>query len=229
VFIESQGWCVLGRVGLDAGLATRAMDSVAEHLATPDGAVLHQPAYRRYRVELGEISSYPPGYKENAGIFTHNNTWIQIAETILGRGERAMDYWRSVCPSLKQDAIETYRCEPYVYAQMTAGPDAPTPGEAKNSWLTGTASWSLVAITQYILGVRPGFDGLVIDPCVPTHWRQYQVTRRWRGKTYQINVRNPDGTSKGVRRVTVDGEAIEGNVIAPELGGETVAVDVEMG
>ncbi len=229
IFIESQGWCVMGRVGLDDGLAVRAMDSVAEHLATPDGVVLHQPPYRAYHVHLGEISSYPPGYKENAGIFTHNNTWVQIAETILGRGDRAMDYWRSVCPSLKQDKLDTYRCEPYVYAQMTAGPDAPSPGEAKNSWLTGTASWSLVAVTQYILGVRPGFDGLLIDPCIPPHWRQYAVRRRWRGKTYEIAVRNPDGASKGVRRVTVDGEAIEGNVVSPDLGGEIVAVDVEMG
>ncbi|MEI6339015.1 MAG: glycosyl transferase, partial [Verrucomicrobiota bacterium] len=141
IFIESQGWGILGGVGLDDGRALKALDSVGEHLATPDGIILQQPAFSTYHLELGEISSYPPGYKENAGIFTHNNTWIQIAETLVGRGDRAFEYYMSVCPSGKESQIDTFRCEPYVYNQMTAGRDALTPGEGKNSWLTGTASW----------------------------------------------------------------------------------------
>jgi len=229
IFIEPQGWCALGGIGLDDGLARRALDSVRSHLATPDGIVLQQPAYATYHVHLGEISSYPPGYKENAGIFSHNNTWIQIAETLLGRGDRAMEYYLAICPSRQEAQIDTYRAEPYVYAQMTAGPDAPTPGEAKNSWLTGTASWSFVAISQYILGVRPAYEGLQIDPCIPAAWKHFRVRRRFRGRTYDIEVRNPDGVCKGVRSLTVDGRAVEGNVVPLDVGGEDVHVEVVLG
>ncbi len=229
IFIESQGWCILGGVGLDDGRALRALDSVAEHLATPNGIVLQQPAYSEYRVELGEISSYPPGYKENAGIFTHNNTWIQIAEAMLGRGDRAMEYYLAVCPSAKEPQIDVYRCEPSVYSQMTAGPDAPTYGEAKNSWLTGTAAWSFVVASQAILGVQPTLDGLRIDPCIPASWRSFAVVRRYRGKEYRIAVSNPRGVSKGVRRMTVDGAEVRGNVLPPDLGGPVVQVEVELG
>jgi cellobiose phosphorylase len=167
IFIESQGWSILGGIGLEDGRAKQALDSVKERLATPNGVVLQQPAYSTYHLELGEISSYPPGYKENAGIFTHNNTWIQIAEAIVGRGDQAFAYYMSVCPSAKESQIETFRCEPYVYNQMTAGPDAVTPGEGKNSWLTGTASWCFVSISQYILGVQATPEGLRVNPCVP--------------------------------------------------------------
>ena len=142
--------------------------------ATDNGIILQQPAYSKYHVNLGEVSSYPPGYKENAGIFTHNNTWIQIAETILGRGEEAMKYYKSICPANKENQIDTYRCEPYVYSQMTAGRDAATPGEGKNSWLTGTAAWSFVALSQYILGIRPDYDGLIVDPCIPKDWEMFK-------------------------------------------------------
>jgi len=229
IFVESQGWCVLGGVGLNDGRARLALDSVKARLATPNGIVLQQPAYATYHLHLGEISSYPPGYKENAGIFSHNNTWIQIAETMLGNGERAFEYYLSMCPSTKEAQIDTYRAEPYVYAQMTAGRDAPTPGEAKNSWLTGTASWAFVAASQHILGVKPTFKGLCIDPCIPRAWRGFKVRRVFRGKTYHIEVSNLRGVNRGVKKIAVDGEPLSGTVIPPEAGGKEVRVRVELG
>lgn len=229
IFIESQGWGVLGGVGLDDGRAVQALDSVGEFLATPNGIILQQPAYSTYQLQLGEITSYPPGYKENAGIFTHNNTWIQIAEALVGRGDRAFDYYMSVCPSAKETQIDTFRCEPYVYNQMTAGRDALTPGEGKNSWLTGTASWCFVAISQYILGVRPGAEGLVIDPCIPRSWRSFKIQRVFRNATYHIEVRNPKGVSKGVKQLTVDGIPVAGNCIPIQKKGRLVRVEVLMG
>jgi cellobiose phosphorylase len=213
IFIESQGWCVLGGAGADdapaasRGRARKAMESVDKLLYTPNGIVLQQPAYSTYRLELGEVSSYPPGVKENAGIFSHNNTWIHLGWCLLGDGDRALRYYLSICPSAKQDQIDTYRSEPYVYAQMTAGKDAPCFGEAKNSWLTGTAAWTLVALTQGILGVRPGYDALVVDPCVAREWKSFKVARRFRGAEYRIEVRNPKGVCKGVASVSVDGKA----------------------
>lgn len=229
IFIESQGWGILGKIGTDGDYAQKALDSVFQRLATENGIILQQPAYQEYHLELGEITSYPPGYKENAGIFTHNNTWIQIAETLVGNGERALDYYLRICPSNKQEQIDTYRAEPYVYSQMTAGRDATTPGEGKNSWLTGTASWSLVAITQYILGIRPHWNGLIIDPCVPKSWKTFKVTRKFRDKIYEISVSNPKGISKGIASLKVDGNDIEGNVIPLSLGQDRVRVKVEMG
>ncbi len=229
IFIESQGWGVLGGVGLDDGRARRALDSVAEHLATDNGIVLQQPAFSTYHVELGEVTSYPPGYKENAGIFTHNNTWIQVAETILGRGDRAMDYYLSICPSAKESQIDVYRCEPYVYSQMTAGPDAPTPGEAKNAWLTGTAAWSFVAISQAILGVQPTLSGLRLDPCIPPDWPSFRVTRRYRGTEYRIEVRNPNGVSKGVAGLEIDGRVCAGQVVPFGDDGAAMEVVVTLG
>lgn len=229
IFIESQGWCILGGVGLDDGKAIAALDSVRQHLATPDGIMLQQPAYSTYQKHLGEITSYPPGYKENAGIFSHNNTWIQIAETLVGRGDQAFEYWMSICPSDKEDQIDIYRCEPYVYSQMIAGRDAAIPGEAKNSWLTGTASWSFVAISQYILGVRPSPRGLVVDPCIPRSWKGYKVHRIFRGKTYHIEVRNPRAINKGVQSLIVDGKKVAGNTIPLDLGGSRISVIAELG
>ncbi len=229
IFIESQAWGVLGGVGLEDGKAKQALDSVRQHLATKNGIMLQQPAYQTYHLELGEISSYPPGYKENAGIFTHNNTWIQVAETMLGHGDEAMGYYLSICPAAKESQIDTYRCEPYVYSQMTAGNDARIPGEAKNSWLTGTASWSFVSISQHILGIRPSAGGLVVDPCIPRAWPGFSVQRIFRGKTYSIEVRNPKGACKGVKSLAVDGKKVEGNVIPLRLGGKEVSVVVELG
>jgi cellobiose phosphorylase len=229
IFIESQGWCVLGGVGLENGYAKKALDSVKKHLATSDGIILQQPAFQKYYVHLGEVSSYPPGYKENAGIFTHNNTWIQIAETILGRGDRAMEYYKSICPPTKEDQIDIYRTEPYVYSQMTAGRDAPTPGEGKNSWLTGTVAWSFVALSQYILGIRPDFDGLRIDPCIPKGWKQFTVIRKFRTSTYKITINNPNNVNKGVKSLTLDGKLIGFNLLPDLNDGKEHTVVVELG
>jgi cellobiose phosphorylase len=221
IFIEPQGICVLGGVGVEDGLAVKALDSVAERLATPHGIVLQQPAYSGYRIELGEISSYPPGYKENAGIFCHTNPWIMIAEAMTGNGDRAFDYYRRINPSAREEISEVHRCEPYVYAQMIAGKDAPTHGEAKNSWLSGTAAWNYVAISQWILGIRPDFGGLRVDPVLPGAWAQgFQATRRFRGATYEISV--PAGTR--VTHLVVDGVRIEGNLIPPAEPGAVVRV-----
>ncbi|WP_433379290.1 GH36-type glycosyl hydrolase domain-containing protein [Actinoplanes sp. CA-142083] len=220
IFIEPQGMCVLGGVGLDDGLAAQALDSVAERLATPHGIVLQQPAYSSYRIELGEISSYPPGYKENAGIFCHTNPWIMIAEAMVGNGDRAFDYYRRINPSVREAISDAHRCEPYVYAQMIAGRDAPTHGEAKNSWLTGTAAWNFVAITQWILGIRPELTGLRIDPALPAEWDGFRATRLFRGATYEITVRRA-----GEASLFVNGERIDGTIVPPASPGAVVRVE----
>ena len=229
IFIESQGWCVLGGVGIENGYAQKALDSVKKHLATSNGIVLQQPAYSKYYVHLGEVSSYPPGYKENAGIFTHNNTWIQIAETMLGRGNQAMEYYKAICPPTKEDQIDIYRSEPYVYSQMTAGRDAPTPGEGKNSWLTGTVAWSFVTLSQYILGIQPDYDGLVIDPCIPSDWKEFSVIRKFRNSTFKISVKNPKGICKGVKKMILDGKEISGNKVPVFNDNAEHEVIVELG
>jgi cellobiose phosphorylase len=229
IFIESQGWCILGGAGLDNGYALKALDSVRLHLATPNGIILQQPAFQKYYVHLGEVSSYPPGYKENAGIFTHNNTWIQIAETIMGHGDQAMAYYKSICPPTKEEQIDIYRSEPYVYSQMTAGPDAPTPGEGKNSWLTGTVAWSFVALSQYILGIRPDFDGMIIDPCIPNSWSKFTVSRKYRGSIYMITVSNPRHVCKGVKTLRVDGKIISGNKVPDLKDKKEHKVEAELG
>lgn len=228
IFIEPQGFCVMAGLGLEDGRAERALDAVAEHLETPRGIMLHQPAYSRYHVELGEITSYPPGYKENAGIFCHNNPWVIIAETVLGRGARAWDLFARFAPGFVEK-VERHRTEPYVYSQMVAGRDAARYGEAKNSWLTGTAAWCYVAVTQRILGVRPDWDGLRIDPCIPPEWDGYTVRRSFRGADYRITVKNPDGVSKGVRRITADGKPVDGAVVPAFGDGGLHEVEVLMG
>jgi len=225
IFVEAQGICVLGGVGLDDGRARVALDSVRERLATPHGVVLQQPAYSSYHVELGEISSYPPGYKENAGIFCHTNPWVMIAEALLGDGDAAFDYYRRINPSVREAISDVHRCEPYVYAQMIAGADAATPGEAKNSWLTGTAAWCFAAITQWILGIRPDYDGLRIDPVIPVAWPGFSVVRSFRGATYRIVVRKPPGVAARVSRLVVDGREMDGNLVPLAAPGETVEVE----
>lgn len=225
IFIESQGWCVLGGAGADNGRARAALESVHRHLYTPDGIVLQQPAYSRYYLELGEVSSYPPGYKENAGIFSHNNTWIHLGWCRLGEADRALAYYLSICPSAKLDKIEAYRCEPYVYAQMTAGRDAAKPGEAKNSWLTGTAAWSWVVATQGILGIAPDYDGLRIQPCVPADWPGTRITRRFRGATYDLYLGpRPPAATRCV--LTVNGTRLDGDRIPVAPAGTTTRVEV---
>lgn len=228
IFIESQGWCVMGGAGLENGRAKTALESVHKHLYTENGVVLQQPAYKDYHLELGEVTSYPPGYKENAGIFSHNNTWIHIAWTMLGEGNRAFEYYLSINPAAKEDKIDLYRSEPYVYAQMTAGKDAATFGEAKNSWLTGTAAWSYVVITQSILGLKPDYTGLRIDPCIPNDWDGFTAQRSYRGTAYDITVRNPAKVCRGVKEVRVDGQLVSGNLL-PLANGKTLKVEVTLG
>lgn len=225
IFIESQGICAMAGIGLDEGYSTRAMEAVYELLATEHGIVLHQPAYSRYYLHLGEISSYPPGYKENAGIFCHTNPWIMIAETMAGNADRAFDYYLRINPSFREEISEIHRCEPYVYAQMIAGRDAPTHGEAKNSWLTGTAAWNYVAITQWILGIRPTYDGLSITPGMPAGWDGFSAVRLFRGIEYLIRVKRR-GIGKNIS-LTVDGKPIEGCIIPPPREGTNI-VEVEV-
>lgn len=225
IFIEPQGLAILAGIGLDDGRAEQALGAVAERLATPHGIVLLQPAYSRYYLHLGEISSYPPGYKENAGIFCHTNPWVMIAEARAGHGDRAHDYYLRINPSVREEWSDLHRCEPYVYAQMIAGRDAPTYGEAKNSWLTGTAAWNYVAIGQWILGLRPDHDGLRVDPCIPSAWDGFQATRRFRGNTYHVTVHNPHHLCRGVRALLVDGQRVAGNLIpAPPTEGREIEV-----
>lgn len=213
IFIESNGWCTMAGIGKEEGLCTLALESVKERLDSQYGIVLNNPAFTKYYIEYGEISSYPAGYKENAGIFCHNNPWIMIGETVVGNGNRAWEYYKKICPSYLEEISDLHKTEPYVYAQMVAGKDAFKPGEAKNSWLTGTASWNFYAISQYILGIRPDYDGLLIDPCISSDWKGFSVTRKFRGATYHIEVSNPNGKSKGVKEVIVDGKSQTSSVI----------------
>jgi cellobiose phosphorylase len=230
IFIESQGWCVLGGAGSKNGRAAKAMASMEKHLFTKNGIVLQQPAYSEYNLNLGEISSYPPGVKENAGIFCHNNTWIHLAWCELGDGDRALEYYLSICPSAKQDQIDTYRSEPYVYAQMIAGKDASCFGEAKNSWLTGTAAWTFVSVSQGLLGIKPDYRGLRIDPCIPHVWSGFTATRHFRGDTYQITVKNPKGVCKGIATVSLDGTPLDPSRPIPVVGdGSKHQVEVVLG
>ncbi len=206
IFIESQGFCTMAGIGAEDGKAKLALDSVKERLDCEYGIVLNNPAFTKYYIEYGEISTYPAGYKENAGIFCHNNPWIMIGETVIGRGDQAFDYYKKIAPAYLEDISDLHRTEPYVYSQMIAGKDAFKPGEAKNSWLTGTAAWNYYAITQYILGIQPDYDGLVVNPCIPSDWDNFSVTRKFRGDTYHIEIQNPNHVSKGVVKIEVDGK-----------------------
>lgn len=229
IFIEPQGFCVMAGIGVEEGLAQKALDSVKQKLDTKYGIILQTPAYSQYYLNLGEISSYPPGYKENAGIFCHNNPWIAIAETVLGRGDRAFEVYSRIAPAYLEDISDIHRTEPYVYAQMIAGRDAVRHGEAKNSWLTGTAAWNFVAITQWILGIRPDYDGLKVDPCIPAAWSGFSVKRVFRGSTYHIKVINEDHVEKGVKKIIVDGREIKGNVLPVFYDKKEHEIVVEMG
>jgi cellobiose phosphorylase len=229
IFIEPQGFCVMAGIGIEEGYAKKALDSVEERLETPYGIVLQNPPYSKYYENLGEISSYPQGYKENAGIFCHNNPWISIAETMLGRGDRAFELYTKISPAFIEDISEVHKMEPYVYAQMIAGKDAVKPGEAKNSWLTGTAAWTYAAITQWILGIRPEFDGLMIDPCMPSHWDGFTITRVYRDAIYNIEIRNPEHVSRGVASITFDNTVLKNKVLPDSRDGKEHSVIVVMG
>ena len=229
IFLEPQGMCVMSGIGIANGMAAKALSSVAEHLATSHGIMLLHPPYSRYHRELGEISSYPPGYKENGSIFCHVNPWVMIAETMIGDGDAAFGYYQRINPSAREEISDIHRCEPYVYAQMIAGKEAPSHGEAKNSWLTGTAAWNFVAITQWILGIRPELDGLRVDPALPAAWPGFTATRRFRGATYEITVRNPKHLRGRAARVLVDGRQIQGTLVPLALPGATVRVEIVIG
>jgi cellobiose phosphorylase len=229
IFIESQGFCTMAGIGLEDGRAMTALDAVKERLDCKYGIVLNNPAFTRYIIEYGEISTYPAGYKENAGIFCHNNPWIMIGETLLGRGDRAYDYYKKIAPSFLEEISDLHKTEPYVYAQMIAGKDAFKPGEAKNSWLTGTAAWNYYAITQYILGIQPDYDGLIVDPCIPKSWESFNITRNFRGAVYQIMVKNPDHVSKGIKSIKLNGKTIEDPIIPICATGSENQVEILMG
>ncbi len=231
IWIEPQGFAVMAGVGVGEGPqdtdapAIKALDSVNEMLATDHGMVLQYPAYTTYQVHMGEVSTYPPGYKENGGIFCHNNPWVIIAETVVGRGARAFDYYKRITPAYREDISDVHRLEPYVYAQMIAGKEAVRHGEAKNSWLTGTAAWNFVTVSQYLLGVRPEYDGLVVDPQIGPEVPSFTVTRVARGATYEIVVTN-SGAEGARGRLVVDGTPVEGNTVPYAPAGSTVRVEV---
>ncbi|QGY47082.1 glycosyl transferase [Maribellus comscasis] len=213
IFIESNGFCTMAAVGKEKGWPEKALDSVKKYLDCEYGIVLNNPPYSEYDLSKGEITSYPEGYKENAGIFCHNNPWIMIGETEAGNGDQAFEYYRKICPSYLEEISDLHRTEPYVYSQMIAGKDAWKPGEAKNSWLTGTAAWNFFAISQHILGIQPDYNGLVINPCIPKNWDSFSIQRKFRGTTYNIRVLNPLHLSKGIKEIFVDGKPTKGNKI----------------
>ena len=229
IFIEPQGFCVMAGIGLENELAEKALNSVKKYLDTPYGIVLLNPPYSRYNLNLGEISTYPQGYKENAGVFCHNNPWVIAAETMIGRGDQAFEYYSKIAPAYTEEISEIHRTEPYVYSQMIAGKDAGRQGEAKNSWLTGTAAWNFVVISQYILGVKPSYDGLIIDPCIPSKWNEYYIERNFRRSLYKISVKNPDHICKGVKKLFIDNSEFVGNVLPVFNDGKEHYVTVIMG
>ena len=220
IFIEPQGMCVMAGIGLDDGKAQKALDSVRERLLGQYGVELLAPCYTVYHKELGEITSYPPGYKENGSIFCHNNPWISIAETVVGRGDNAFDIYRRTCPVYQEEHSEVRKVEPYVYAQTVAARASYHQGAARNSWLTGTAAWTFVNISQYILGVKPTPEGLTVAPCLPEGMGAYTVRRRYRGALYRIHVRQT-----GTYSLTVDGQPVEGRLI-PDTGKNEYHVEV---
>ncbi|MDA3879689.1 MAG: glycosyl transferase [Prolixibacteraceae bacterium] len=228
IFIESNGWCTMAGIGKEEGMVQKALDSVKKHLDCEYGIVLNNPPFTKYHIEYGEISSYPQGYKENGGIFCHNNPWIMIGETEIGRGDQAWEYFRKICPSYLEENSELHRTEPYVYSQMIAGKDAFKPGEAKNSWLTGTAAWNFYTISQYILGIKPQYDGLEISPCISNEWKGFEVTRKFRNATYTIKVENRNRKNSKITSITVDDKPITGNILPTFEDGQTHQVVVKM-
>lgn len=229
IFIESQGFCVMAGVGVSEGLAEKALDSVKARLDTKYGIVLNNPPFSKYHINLGEISTYPEGYKENAGIFCHNNPWIACAETVIGRGDRAFEVYSKIAPAYLEEISEIHRTEPYVYSQMVAGKDAINHGEAKNSWLTGTAAWNFVTISQWILGIKPDYNGLKVDPCIPKSWDNFKITRKFRNAIYDITINNPKHVCKGVQKIIVDGKEQETNIIDVFADNKVHTVNVIMG
>lgn len=229
IFIESQGFCTMAGVGLEDGKAELALNSVKKYLDCEYGIVLNNPAFTKYYINMGEISTYPAGYKENAGIFCHNNPWIMIGETLVGNGDRAFEYYKKIAPAYLEEISDLHKTEPYVYSQMIAGKDAFKPGEAKNSWLTGTASWNYYTITQYILGIQPQYNGLKVDPCIPKDWSGFEIVRKFREAVYNIKISNPNHVSKGITSLKINGKNHEGNMIPVMPPNSINIVEVTMG
>ena len=213
IWLNAQSWALLSGFASDSDKGRRAMEAVQTHLATEKGIKLSWPGYNGYDREKGGVTSYPPGAKENGGIFLHPNPWAIMAETMLGNGDRAFSYYNNINPAAKNDIMDEYECEPYCYAQNILSDEHPQFGLGRNSWLSGTASWMYQSSTQYILGLRPEHEGLLFDPCIPHDWKEFKIERKCRGAIYDIRVENLLGKSKGVRSILVDGKAITGNLI----------------
>ena len=227
IFIETQGFGSMAQIGADKGYPAKALDSVEKHLDTKYGIVILDPPYKDYHIELGEVSSYPPGYKENAGIFCHNNPWVIIGEVKTGRSAKAWEHYKKIAPSFLEDISEIHRLEPYVYAQMIAGKAARRHGEAKNSWLTGTAAWNFVALSQWICGVGPEYEGLRIEPRLPAHIKNAEITRKYRGVTYKIDITNNNPEGKVV--LTSDSASVTGTLALAKDGTKEVSIKAVIG
>jgi cellobiose phosphorylase len=212
IFLNTQSWSIYSQVATEERGLT-CMESVRKHLVTKYGIKLLNPPYSRFYPDLKGISTFPPGLKENASIFCHSNPWAEIAECILGRGDYAYEYFKKIAPTTKNKIAGIHQTEPYVYSQMITGDNHPNFGAAKNSWLTGTASWTLKAATDWILGIRPDFHGLIIDPCIPKEWSKFKIIRHYRNAIYDIDVQNPDHISKGIREIKVDKSLLKSNLV----------------
>ena len=211
------------------GRDREALDSVREILGTEHGIRLVWEPFHDYDPKIGSISIVLPGTKENGSVFTHPNPWVMCAETVIGRGGNAVDYFHRINPAAKNDRLDVYKVEPYVFTQWTGLPPFKHVGRGANPWLTGSAAWMMLASSQYIMGLKPEYDGLRIDPCVPAGWTAFEMTRVFRGATFNIHVSNPDGVEKGVASVTLDGKAVHGNLIPVQPAGTEHDVEVVMG
>jgi cellobiose phosphorylase len=227
IFTNAQSWAVLSGFAPEER-ALKALDAVEKHLNTSNGIKLSWPGFNSYDPAKGGVSTYPPGAKENGGIFLHSNPWVMIAETMMGNGDRAFRYFSQINPSVKNDEIDTYEVEPYVYAQNILGDEHPQFGLGRNSWLSGTASWCYQAATQYILGIRPVHGGLKIDPCIPSIWDKFSVNRNFRGATYHVKVANPSGLCKGDVSISLNGANLPGNIVPPQAKGSFNIVEVRI-
>ena len=235
IFIEPQGFAIMSDIDKDA--TEKTLKAIDENLNCEFGLVLNYPAFTKYHVQYGEISTYPQGYKENGGIFTHNNAWIICAAAYAGKGDQAFKYYSEIAPSYTEETSDIHKTEPYVYGQMIGGKEAGSDignggknyGQGKNSWLTGTAAWNMVAISQYILGIQPDFDGLKVDPSIPSSWDGFTATRLFRGAKYNITIKNPNHVCKGVKSLVVDGKAIDGCVVPFVEGKKEVNVEITLG
>jgi N,N'-diacetylchitobiose phosphorylase len=235
IFLNAQSWAVLADAA-PRDLLVRAMDSVHEHLATPHGIVLNSPSYTEHDAEVGAITTFPGGLKENGGIFCHANTWAVIAEAELGRGDKAFELYRSFLPAAKNDTADLHSMEPYAFAQFVTGKDHPHRfGRARNSWLTGTATWAFVSLTQHILGVRADYDGLVVAPVLPESWEGFRMVRKFRGATYEISVTQVAASQRMTQnearsaQLFVDGVPLAGNKVPLAPAGSVVKVELMLG